>query len=68
MRYAREVSGRSPAAIRAAKRLLNAAACLDDAALLLAESVEQEALMGGADQVEAVRANLEKRAPRFAAS
>lgn len=68
MRYAREISGRSPAAIRAAKRLLNAAACLDDAALLLAESVEQEALMGGADQVEAVRANLEKRAPRFAAS
>lgn len=68
MRYAREIRGRSPSAIRAAKRLFDAAARLDEAALLLAESVEQEALIGGADQIEAVRANLERREPRFASS
>jgi enoyl-CoA hydratase/carnithine racemase len=62
---AREIAGKSPEAIRAAKRLLNNLA-VDPAAALLAESVEQMKLMGGANQLEAVRANLEKRAPRFA--
>ena len=33
---------------------------------LLAESVEQTKLMGSPNQLEAVRANIEKRAPRFA--
>jgi hypothetical protein len=33
--------------------------------VLLAESVEQTALIGSANQVEAVMANLEKRAPLF---
>ena len=36
------------------------------AVALLAESVEQMKLMGSPNQQEAVRANLEKRAPRFA--
>jgi len=31
----------------------------------LAESVEQEALMGNSNQIEAVTANFEKRAPDF---
>lgn len=57
---------RSPDAVRAAKRLLNeAVAGASDAALLQAESNEQVALMGAPNQVEAVRANLEKRAPVF---
>ncbi|TMJ77825.1 MAG: crotonase/enoyl-CoA hydratase family protein [Alphaproteobacteria bacterium] len=55
----------SPEAIRAAKRMLNNLA-VDPGPALLAESVEQMKLMGGANQLEAVRANMEKRAPRFA--
>ncbi len=62
---AREIAGRSPDAVRAAKRLLNAAVVSDPASGLLQESYEQERLIGSANQVEAVRANLEKRAPKF---
>ena len=61
---AREIAGKSPDAIRAAKRLLNRLS-VDPAPALLAESVEQMKLMGSANQLEAVRANIEKRAPRF---
>ena len=66
---AQALAQRSPSALRADKRLMNLASrTLDEsaAALLMAESVEQVALMGAAHQVEAVRANLEKRAPVFA--
>lgn len=63
--YAADVAGKSPHAIRAAKRLLNLPANATVAEILLAESVEQTALIGSANQVEAVMANLEKRAPRF---
>ncbi|MEJ8851357.1 crotonase/enoyl-CoA hydratase family protein [Variovorax rhizosphaerae] len=66
LQMAHEIAAKSPHAIRAGKRLLNASMQLDDAALLLAESVEQKALIGSANQAEAVRANMEKRAPRFA--
>ena len=62
---AREIAGKSPQAIRAAKRLLNNLSA-DPGPALLAESLEQMKLMGSADQLEAVRANIEKRAPRFA--
>ncbi|CAB3802044.1 putative enoyl-CoA hydratase echA8 [Paraburkholderia caffeinitolerans] len=62
---AREIAQRSPDAIRAAKRLLQVASRGDAAATLIAESVEQEALIGGANQREAVAANMEKRAPNF---
>jgi enoyl-CoA hydratase/carnithine racemase len=62
---AREIAGKSPQAIRAAKRLLNNLS-VDPGPALLAESVEQMKLMGGANQLEAVRANIDKRAPRFA--
>lgn len=62
---AREIAGKSPDAIRAAKRLLNNLSA-DPGPALLAESVEQQNLIGSANQTEAVRANLEKRAPRFA--
>jgi enoyl-CoA hydratase/carnithine racemase len=62
---ARDIAGKSPDAIRAAKRLLNKLS-VDPAPALLAESVEQQKLLGGPNQTEAVRANMEKRAPRFA--
>jgi enoyl-CoA hydratase/carnithine racemase len=61
---ARDIAGKSPDAIRAAKRLLNQLS-VDPGPALLAESVEQQQLIGSANQLEAVRANIEKRAPRF---
>lgn len=62
---AREIAGRNPDAVRAAKRLLNQMADGDEAQLLLAESVEQQRLIGSANQREAVAAAMEKRAARF---
>ncbi len=65
---AEAIAQRNPGAIRAAKRLANMAQrTLDDsaAALLRAESAEQGALMGSPNQVEALRANVAKRPPRF---
>ncbi len=65
---AQAIAERSPSAVRAAKRLLNRAAHnlgAGAAAMLQAESDEQVALIGAAHQQEAVRANLERRAPRF---
>jgi len=65
LQMAHEIAGKSPDAIRAGKRLLNAAMSQSAAELLMAESVEQKALIGSANQVEAVKANIERRAPRF---
>jgi enoyl-CoA hydratase/carnithine racemase len=65
LQMAHEIAQKSPDAIRAGKRLLNAAMAHSAADLLLAESVEQKALVGSANQTEAVRANIERRAPRF---
>ncbi|MEK9719742.1 MAG: crotonase/enoyl-CoA hydratase family protein, partial [Quisquiliibacterium sp.] len=62
---AHEIAGKSPHAIRAAKRLMAVAQAGNPAAILQAESDEQIALMGSPNQVESVRANLEKRAPAF---
>jgi enoyl-CoA hydratase/carnithine racemase len=62
---AREIAGKSPDAIRAAKRLLNNLS-IDPGPALLAESVEQQKLIGSPNQTEAVRSNLEKRAARYA--
>jgi enoyl-CoA hydratase/carnithine racemase len=59
------VAGKSPDAIRAAKRLLAVAAEDGQRAILLAETTEQVKLIGSPNQVAAVRANLEKRAPQF---
>lgn len=61
---AREIAGKSPDAIRAIKRMLNNLAG-DPGPALLAESVEQMKLMGSPNQTEAVRANIDKRAPKF---
>ena len=62
---AREIASKSPDAIRAAKRMLNNLS-VDPGPALLAESVEQQKLLGSPNQTEAVRANMEKRAPRYA--
>ena len=62
---AREIAGKSPDAIRAAKRLLGEVSSLTDAEGLVQETIEQLALIGNPNQVEAVKANLEKRAPAF---
>ncbi|MDE1174269.1 MAG: crotonase/enoyl-CoA hydratase family protein [Parvibaculaceae bacterium] len=65
MASAREIADKSPTAIRAGKRIFNAIPSLDAAGILLAESVEQDKLIGGAHQKEAIMANLEKRRPVF---
>ena len=62
---AREIADKSPSAIQTAKALYNALPDRDDAAALLAESVEQDGLIGSQNQVEAVKSALEKRAPAF---
>jgi len=63
--FAREIAGKSPHAIRAGKRLVKVMEAGDDAAILLAESAEQLALIGSPNQKEAIAANLGKRAPNF---
>jgi len=62
---AREIAGRSPSAVRAGKKLLNRAVVSDERSGLALEARLQAALIGKANQVEAVRANLEKRDPAF---
>jgi enoyl-CoA hydratase/carnithine racemase len=63
---ARDIAEKSPTAIRAAKRLFNCVADADEATCLLVESREQGELVGSPNQIEAVTANLAKRAPQFA--
>ncbi|MCG2667538.1 crotonase/enoyl-CoA hydratase family protein [Bradyrhizobium sp. GCM10023182] len=65
LEVAREIAGKSPDAIRAAKRLLNNLS-VDPGPALLAESIEQQKLIGSPNQTEAVRSNLEKRAAKYA--
>ena len=62
---AREIAGKNPDAVRAAKRLLNQAVISDPAAGFIHETDEQIALIGSPNQIEAVMANLQKRAPAF---
>ncbi|MER7014718.1 crotonase/enoyl-CoA hydratase family protein [Saccharopolyspora sp. NPDC000359] len=62
---AREIAGKSPEAIRHSKRLLDMAgrATLDEG--FAAEREVINALIGSPNQTEAVRANLDQRAPQF---
>jgi phage tail sheath protein FI/enoyl-CoA hydratase/carnithine racemase len=64
---ARNIARSNPDAIRAAKRLLNRSADSDAAELLMSESREQDRLIGSPNQIEAVRAAMEQRAPEFSA-
>jgi enoyl-CoA hydratase/carnithine racemase len=63
--YARNIAQSNPHAIRAAKRLLNSALQVSPESQLLAESVEQQRLIGSDNQTEAVRAVQERRLPNF---
>lgn len=60
-----EIAGRSPDAIRAIKALLRDSWQADAPASLRREAELQLAVMQGSNQGEAVRANVEKRAPDF---
>lgn len=62
---AAEIAGRNPEAVQGAKALLNAAGTRPLEESLVEESRRMEALMGSPNQVEAVLAELEGRAPRF---
>jgi enoyl-CoA hydratase/carnithine racemase len=62
---AREIAGKSPDAIRAAKKLLNTALLGSVEEGLKLEALLQASLIGKPNQLEAVKANFEKRAPRF---
>jgi enoyl-CoA hydratase/carnithine racemase len=62
---AREIAGKNPDAIRAAKRMFNALPIATDADALMAESREQTAVIGTPNQIEAVMAQMMKREPNF---
>lgn len=64
---ARDIAGRSPDATAGVKHLLNAGAAAAEADALALEAAIQLQILGRPNQAEAVRANLEKRAPAFAA-
>jgi enoyl-CoA hydratase/carnithine racemase len=65
MATAHEIAGKSPAAVRAAKRLLNQTHSTPLADQLAAERTEIGKLIGTPNQIEAVMANMEKRPPVF---
>lgn len=62
---AREIAGKSPDAVRAAKRLHNLAVDADTRTILVAESREQAGVIRKPNQVEAVVANMQKRPAQF---
>jgi enoyl-CoA hydratase/carnithine racemase len=65
LELARSIAGRSPDAIRGAKRLLDLAGRADLETGFAAEQKEIGALIGSANQAEAVAAAFEQRLPRF---
>jgi enoyl-CoA hydratase/carnithine racemase len=65
LELAREIASRSPHAVRAAKRLLDASVVSSVEDGLLLEEKLQRSLLGRPNQIEAVRANMEKRPPKF---
>jgi enoyl-CoA hydratase/carnithine racemase len=65
MAAARQIAGKSPDAIRAAKKLLNETVTSTVAEGFRRELETQLTLIGRSNQMEAVMANLEKREPEF---
>lgn len=65
MGLARTIAAKSPTAVRGAKTLSNRAPDMSVDEVLLAESVTQHELMYAKNQLEAVRAGMEKRDPEF---
>ena len=62
---AEEIAGKSPSAIREAKALIEVGESEAREAILLAESQAQANLIGNADQMEVIAAQMQKRAPVF---
>jgi len=62
---AKEIASKNPDAVRGAKRLYNLAADGDARSILIAESIEQAAVIRTPNQTEAVMANIQKRKPSF---
>lgn len=62
---AREIASKSPDAVRAGKRLLDASGLVGVEEGLRLEEKAQRGLLGSPNQIEAVRANFEKREPEF---
>ena len=65
MAIAADIANRNPNAQRAAKRLFNRYLEIGTDEILMAESVEQQALMGTKNQIEAVMSQMEKRKGEF---
>jgi enoyl-CoA hydratase/carnithine racemase len=65
MKLAREIATKNPDAIRAGKRLFETAWHADERTGLELEASLQTELIGSANQIEAVKANFEKRPPNF---
>lgn len=63
---AAEIASKNPDAVRGAKRLIDAAADSDLATGLALEEQVQRQIIGSPNQLEAVRANFEKRPAAFA--
>jgi len=66
MELAKEIASKSPDAVRRGKKLLNSSVLVSLEEGLRMEEELQKEIIGGKNQVEAVMANLEKRAPVFA--
>ena len=65
MEMAAAIRVKSPDAIRAMKRLFNTAWGLPEADALALEAELQHGVLGKKNQLEAVMANMQKRAPEF---
>lgn len=65
MALAHVIAGRSPDAVRAAKRVLNRSGLVPLAEGLANEMSASAGLMGGANQIEAVMTKLQKRPAKF---
>jgi enoyl-CoA hydratase/carnithine racemase len=65
LELARELAGKSPDALRGAKRLLNQSGSVSPADQFRAERETIGSLIGSPNQVEAVTAYFEKRDPVF---
>ena len=62
---AETIANKNPQAIRGAKRLFRVMREEGEDAILMAESVEQDGIIRTPNQVEAVMAEMQKRAPNF---
>lgn len=65
LQVAREIADKNPDAIRAGKRLINNQLPPSSKEGLLAEVIEQKALLESPNQLEAVKAIAQKREPKF---